>query len=214
MREGEQTIALLGALAVVVTTLVMGLDRSPVLPGVDADRPMVGRAAADVAAGPPDAFRGLRKTSDAARESARVEQAMMSLDARCERDPWSRKLVSVVVHPLPAGLPEVEVEEGEPWHFVLGPSGAVAPTERLLRGRAGAPPGVPVEASLRALHIMVPHVGSFSEARRRGLADLIRWLRRRLGRKTSVELASDLSGSRLSLPGGVTRTDLLPEDGR
>lgn len=214
MRESERTVALLGALAIVVVTLLMGLERPVPLPGVDAGRPLVGRTATEVSEGVPDAFRGIRRTTDADREAARVVAVMARFDRELARDPWSGRFTRIVIHPLEGALPTVSGEEGAPWHYVIDADGRVAPTERLLKGRAGAAPGLPVEAALGAIHVMIPEAGTMPPARSRGVADLIRWLRRRLGRKTDVLLAPEIEGATVSLPDGVDRETLLPEDGR
>jgi len=207
----ERMAALFGGVGAVLVTLIMGVrvEKPPL--AVDGDRPLVGRAESDVAAGPLAAFRHIQRTTNAAREAARRAASFERFDAALVGDPWPSGFRRIVIHPFLGALPDMSVEEGPPWHIVIERDGAVSPTPRLLKGAAGAPPGLPVRAARRAIHVAVPFAAEVPRPRRRVLMDLFEWLRRRLGERTPVVLAPDAPGATGTLPQGVERTDLLPE---
>ena len=214
MRESERTIALLGSLGIIVTTLLMGLERPRPLPRVRADRPLVGRTEEAVRSGVPRRFRGIRRTTSADIERQRRAASIERFDRELVDEPWSEKLDRVVLHPLEGPLPLVGGEEGAPWHYEIDLDGAVRPTVRVLKGRAAAAPGLPVESALDAIHVMIPSASRMSPGRKRSLGDLCRWLRRRLGRRTDILLVTDLPGATVQLPDGVARETFLQEAGR
>lgn len=211
MSDAERMAAMLGGIGVVIATLLMGLGSKPPLPALDRERPLVGRTRSDVSAGPPSMFRHIRRATDADRERDRKAAVLLRFDKELVRNPWPEGLERVVVHPVAGALPTVNNEDGPPWHIVVAPDGTVSPTPRLLKGLAGAPPGLPAQAALDAVHVAVPFAATETPSRRTALLDLFDWLIRRLGRKTSVLLVIDVTGATATLPDGVARKGLLPE---
>lgn len=211
MKEWERMAGVFGGVGVVLVTLLMGLRGDTTLPAMDEHRPLVGRTQSDVAAGPVAEFRHIRATTDEDREAIRRSASLSRFARTLVGDPRPVGFRRIVVHPFVAELPDVSVEDGPPWHLIVELDGRVTPTPRWRKGRAGAPPGLPVRAALKAIHVAVPFAAGVVGPRHQVLMDLFEWLRRRLGGKASVQLASDVPGATATLPEGAARKDLLPE---
>ena len=214
MTEAQRVAALCGVTLVLLgVALAAGGDRDP-LPGLGADAPVVGRSADIVALGGDPRFHHVRSSTPAEREAVRRARLRERFDAELVDAPWPARLRTVIVHPLAGELPEDAGEEGPPWHLVLDEAGRVFATERLLRGRRGVPSWVPAAAGSSALHLLVPQAARMSPERRRALRDLFWWLERRLGRGSSVLLASDVPGALAEFPAGAVRAHFQPEETR
>ena len=212
MSDAQRAAALCGVILVLLgVALFAGADRQP-LPGLGADAPVVGRPLDVAGLGRDPRFHHVRSTTDAEREEARRAEVRERFDAELVGDPWPTKLRTVMVHPLAGDPPTDAGEEGPPWHLVVGEDGVVLATERLRRGQRGVPSWVPAAAGSSALHVLVPRAARMPPERRRALADLFWWLERRLGRRSTVLLASDVPGVRAPFPAGAVRAYFQPEE--
>jgi hypothetical protein len=210
MTGGDFGTAVIAGVAVVVVCLVGAFQRERQLPGLDPDRPRVGRSAEDIAQGPPAAFRHIRATTPEQREAVRLQRVFASFDQRFGDEGWPTSWAQIVLHPLAGDPPPSTAEEGPPWHFVIHADATLEATSRLLRGRPGAPPGLPPATAIHGVHVVLPLATRVTPARRQALRDLSAWIRHRLGKEIAVVFASKQPGATVPLPAGVSKEDWIP----